>query len=196
MCLNWKKWLLRNPLLHIFMLRNLLNKSWKLKCMYYLLHIPLSNIVPYFKMRTWTWKESQKTVCLSADLHTNLCIRVQCIIKDQNVFSRRVYSYVKSNFKEGLFTEFNSFFCHLPVHFCTFKIPWPRWGVKKIVIKVFCTQNDRTYHTNWFLKTSALKSVMGPRYIQKTVKIWRWGLGGGFLQISRPPYKFEGWSFF
>ena len=36
--------------------------------------------------------------------------RVQCIIKSQNIISRRVYSSIKSNFKGGLFTEFNSFF--------------------------------------------------------------------------------------
>ena len=52
--------------------------------------------------------------------------------------------------------------------------PSPPWDPKKSCHKIWVhfIQNDRTKHTNWARKLEIKKSEMGPRNVEKTVKIW------------------------
>ena len=45
---------------------------------------------------------------------------------------------------------------------------------------VYCIQNDHTDHTKYAKKTEIEKSAIGPRNVEKNVKIWPFSRIGGF----------------
>ena len=68
------------------------------------------------------------------------------------------------------------------------KIPLPNYEKIVISYRFIVFKMTAQITLTDLKKTLALKCVMGPRYIQKTFKIWRFGLGilGGFCKFLGP----------